>query len=201
MTLESLKDKTELRKAVLLKRDSIPLEVRVFKDQEITERLLSYSDFVKAETIMLYASFRSEVNTFPIIEHTLKEGKTVVLPAVNALQRRLELYRINSLDDLSPGYMGIMEPKPERAVAIEESSLDFILLPGVAFDERGGRIGYGGGYYDRLVKNLTGNTRLVSLAYEEQIVEHVPLEQHDQRVHAVITDRRVIEVQDGYRKD
>lgn len=201
MTLESLKDKTELRKAVLLKRDSIPLEVRVFKDQEITERLLSYSDFVKAETIMLYASFRSEVNTFPIIERTLKEGKTVVLPVVNALQRRLELYRINSLDDLSPGYMGIMEPKPERAVAIEESSLDFILLPGVAFDERGGRIGYGGGYYDRLVKNLTGNTRLVSLAYEEQIVEHVPLEQHDQRVHAVITDRRVIEVQDGYRKD
>ncbi len=194
MTAEGTITKVQLRKECLKRRDSIPDEVRAVKDREIMERLISYPPFAEAKTVLLFASFRSEINTFPLMEHILKEGKGLLLPRVNNETKSLELYLINSLDELIKGYMGIMEPDPEMARRADTEDIDLVVLPGAAFDERGGRIGYGGGYYDRLIASLQCSPHLIAIAYEEQIVEHVPLEEHDQRVRAIITDRRVIEV-------
>ncbi|NOX21234.1 MAG: 5-formyltetrahydrofolate cyclo-ligase [Nitrospirae bacterium] len=194
MTVQSINAKAELRREILKRRDSIPEEVRAVKSKEIMERLIEYAPFRQAKTLLLFASFRSEIDTFPIIRHALQEGKRVLLPRVNRESQTLELYSISSLDDLVKGYMGIMEPDPERCSLSDAKGIDFILLPGAAFDLKGGRIGYGGGYYDRLLSSLERSTHLVAVAFEEQIVESVPCEEHDRRVHAIITDRRIIEV-------
>ncbi|HHN63788.1 MAG TPA: 5-formyltetrahydrofolate cyclo-ligase [Nitrospirae bacterium] len=190
----TLKDKSQLRREVLSRRDGIPPQVRTVKDREIMQRLITYRAFKEAEVLMLFASFRSEINTFPIIEHALKEGKGVVLPRVNREEKVLDLFYIGSLDELVEGYMGIKEPDPERCRPATVDSLDLVVLPGVAFDEKGGRLGYGGGYYDRLLASLRDNPILVGLAYEEQVVDEIPLEEHDRRVQIIITDKRVIEV-------
>ena len=198
MTVETLKDKATIRREAIKKRDNIPEEVKEVKDREILETVLSYPPFSDSDTVMLYASFKSEVNTFPIIEYALREGKQVVLPRVNREAKRLDLFIIDSLDNLTRGYMGIMEPDPARANRADSENIDLIVLPGAAFDEKGGRIGYGGGYYDRLLGSIQCSPHLVALAYEEQIVEHVPMQEHDIKVHAIITDRRIIEVENGY---
>ncbi|NOY65284.1 MAG: 5-formyltetrahydrofolate cyclo-ligase [Nitrospirae bacterium] len=194
MTANKLLDKKELRKETIEKRDRIPPEVRAIKDREIMDRLITYKPFAEAGTIMLFASFRTEVNTFPIIEKALQRGKKVALPRVNKSEGILELYYIESMEQLETGYMGIKEPitAPERIALVED--MEVIVLPGVAFDEKGGRIGYGGGYYDRLLDSLKKVPLLVAIAYEEQIVDEIPLEQHDKRVQVIITDKRIIEV-------
>lgn len=194
MTPNKLLDKRELRKETIQRRDRIPPEVRAIKDREIMERLVTYRPYTEAGTVMLFASFRTEVNTFPIIKRALQEGKKVALPRVNRSQKVLDLYYIESLEQLERGCMGIQEPvvAPERIAMAED--MEVIVLPGVAFDEHGGRIGYGGGYYDRLLDSLQNVPLLVAIAYEEQIVDEIPLEPHDKRVQVIITDNRVIEV-------
>jgi len=194
MTANKLLDKRELRKETIEKRDRIPPEVRAIKDREIMERLITYKPFVDAEAVMLFASFRTEVDTFPIIEKALQEGKKVALPRVNKSEGMLELYYIESIEQLEPGYMKIKEPvpAPERIALAED--MEIIVLPGVAFDEKGGRIGYGGGYYDRLLDSLKKVPLLIAVAYEEQIVDEIPVEQHDKRVQIIITEKRIIEV-------
>ncbi|RMG68171.1 MAG: hypothetical protein D6710_10450, partial [Nitrospirae bacterium] len=92
MTSVSVKDKSAIRREIIRRRDLIPPEVRAVKDRAIMERLLSYEPYASSQVVMLFASFRSEVNTFPLIEQALKEGKRVVLPVVNKEDRRLELY-------------------------------------------------------------------------------------------------------------
>ncbi len=201
MTANKLLDKKELRRKIIQRRDRIPSEVRAIKDREIMDRIVSYKPFTEIGTVMLFASFRSEVNTFPIIEKALQRGKRVALPRVNRSERMLELYYIESMEQLETGYMGIKEPivSPERIALAED--MEIIVLPGVAFDEQGGRLGYGGGYYDRLLDSLRKAPLLVAVAYEEQIVDEIPVEQHDRRVQVIITDKRVIEVADGHQKN
>ena len=198
MTVETFKDKSTIRRETLKRRDNIPQEVREAKDRAILATVLSYPPFSDSDTVMLYASFSSEVNTFPIIEYVLKEGKQVVLPRVNREAKRLDLFIIDSLDTLTRGYMGIMEPDPVSSTRADSVNIDLIVLPGAAFDEKGGRIGYGGGYYDRLLGSIQCSPHLLALAYEEQIVDQVPVEEHDIKVHAIITDRRIIEVENGH---
>ncbi|RMG70640.1 MAG: 5-formyltetrahydrofolate cyclo-ligase, partial [Nitrospirae bacterium] len=132
--------------------------------------------------------------TFPLIEQALKEGKRVVLPVVNKEDRRLELYFLGSMEQLTDGYWGIKEPDPLRAERAHAEGIELIVMPGVCFDHAGGRIGYGGGYYDRLISSFKKRPLLIGIAYEEQIVEYVPTEPHDHRVQAIITDRRILEV-------
>ncbi len=186
--------KQAIRKEIIRLRDAIPLEVRKAKDRMIRQRLIHLAEYGNADTVMLFASFRAEVDTEPIILDALSRGKRVVLPKVERAKKELLLYRIESTDELREGFMGIREPavKEERLVAPEE--LEFIMTPGVAFDEKGGRLGYGGGYYDRLLGRLGRRPPLVAVAYEEQLVREVPVAGHDVRVDRIVTDRRVITV-------
>ncbi len=192
-----IKDKTALRSEIIERRDGIPSEVRQVKDSLVMERLLCLKEFTEAGTVLLFASFRSEINTIPIIENALKEDRVVVLPRVDRDNRRLILYSIAALSELQEGYMGIPEPPGDGDKIVLPEDLEFILMPGVAFDELGGRLGYGGGYYDRLIGALRERPPLVALAYEEQIVEEVPVSGHDIRVNRIVTDRRIIEVAAG----
>ncbi len=180
-----------------MKRDAIPLEERKVKDRMIQERLTGLAEYRRAGTVMLFASFRSEVDTGPIIRDALGRGKRVVLPRVDRTRGALRLYAVRSVDELVPGFMGIPEPDPQRCVEVPPGEPELVVMPGVAFDERGGRLGYGGGYYDRLLAGIRHRPVLVALAYEEQIVGEVPVSGHDVRVDKVVTDARVIDAGDA----
>jgi len=186
----NLKDK--LRKEIIIKRDLISENNRLSKDESIRNKLFSLPEFIKADTIFIYFSFRSEVDTFFIIEKALNKGKRVILPKVEKKKRKLYLYEINSIKDLSLGYMGIYEPIPDISREVGINEVDLIIVPGVCFDIYGNRIGYGGGYYDIILSEKKTNSPVIALSYEEQIVQKIPSEPHDIKVDIIITDQRII---------
>jgi 5-formyltetrahydrofolate cyclo-ligase len=180
--------KRSLRKQAAEARDSLPLDVRRVKSREIEQRLLSLPEFQAAGVIMFFASFRSEVETGPMIRHALASGKRVVLPRVKG--RQLALFEIKDFDkDVSPGTWGIPEPVESHPVPLTE--IDLIITPGAAFDESGNRLGYGAGFYDRILPSFPRMT--VALAFEAQIMPRVPADPHDVPVKKIVTEKRVID--------
>ena len=168
----------------------MPPEQRTAKSREIEERLFSLPEFKAAAAVMFFASFRSEVDTGPMIRRALIFGKRVILPKVQGAE--LALIEISDIDkDVSPGAWGIPEPHETRPVRLDE--VELIIVPGAAFDCRGNRLGYGAGFYDKLLAAFRKTT--VALAFEAQIVPQVPVDLHDIPIRKIITERRVITAQ------
>jgi len=187
-----LDEKARIRQDILGRRDSIEIGARKKKDLLIQEALLSLPEFHQAGVVFFFASFRSEVSTSSLIEEALRREKSVLLPSVDVHSRELRLFEIKSLLELSPGYMTISEPAvdPERKRDINDANL--VILPGVAFDRSGNRLGYGGGYYDKLLARLNRKIPLIALSYKEQVVDSIPHDNHDIRVHIIVTDDGII---------
>jgi len=186
-----MQDKAGIRKELLSKRDNIPPVVRRAKNRMICARLLSLDEFRKASVIFFFASFRTEVDTTEMIKSSLFSGKRVLLPKVDKDRHELLLYEIRDFGELAPGYMGIPEPPvSENQMSINDA--DIVIIPGAGFDASGNRIGYGGGYYDRLLSGLQKNIPVVAPSFEEQLVDVLPSEPHDIRVQMIVTDRRLI---------
>lgn len=185
-------EKSRIRQQVLARRDSLDPGSKNSKDLRIKETFLSLPEFRQATVVFMFASFRSEVSTFPLIEEALRLDKRVVLPSVDSANKELRLYEIRDILELAPGYMGIPEPAVPGERERDINDVTLAVMPGAAFDTRGSRLGYGGGYYDRLLARLRRKIPLVALAYEEQIVDSLPAETHDKKVHVIVTDKRVI---------
>jgi 5-formyltetrahydrofolate cyclo-ligase len=185
---------TNLRQEILRRRDQQPVQEQRRKSDRIRTRLLELEEFKRCDSIFIYVSFRSEVRTIGIIQYLLAQGKTVSVPLTRVAEKKLEIIRIKDPErDLVPGYCGIPEPQEDLAVtdALPAESLDLIILPGSVFDERGGRFGYGGGYYDRLLAQVPA-ARRIALAYEIQVVEKLALQAHDELLDLIITEERLI---------
>ncbi len=183
--------KTELRRELLSRRDNIPPEVRKAKNRMVRDRILSLDEFRNAGIIFLFASFRTEVDTEELIKASLLSGKRVILPKVDKENHELLFYEIKEFGELTVGYMGIPEPPlQEKRMTINDA--DLVIIPGAGFDASGNRIGYGGGYYDRLLSGLQKDIPVIAPAYEEQVVDSIPSEPHDIRVSLIVTDRRLI---------
>ena len=149
-------------------------------------------EFKQASVVFFYASFRSEVETIPSINLALKQGKRVILPVVLRKDTRLALYEIFTIDELTPGYMGIPEPSQDGKEEVALKEIDLIIIPGAVYDRRGSRIGYGGGYYDRLLASMDRDIPIIAPAFKEQIVDDIPTEPHDKKVTIIVTDDEVI---------
>jgi 5-formyltetrahydrofolate cyclo-ligase len=186
--------KKAIREEVLEKRDRIPHAIKAEKDLLIRNSLYTLPEFLDAKTILFYASFRSEVETHSIIKQALKTAKNVVLPKVYKEGHRLLLYELKDLRELNAGFIGIPEPfvTDERIVSIDD--IDIVIIPGAAFDYSGNRLGYGVGYYDSLLAERKRKMPVIALAYEEQIVDSIPPEEHDVQVDMIVTDKRVIRI-------
>ena len=186
--------KQAIREHVIRKRDHIPREVRSVKDLLIKEKILLLPEFISSQTVLFYASFRSEVETSGMITESLKSGKRVLLPKVDKAEKALRIYEIKDINELSTGYMGIPEPSQndERMAGPEE--VDLVIIPGVAYDYAGNRLGYGAGYYDRLLSQSERKLFVVAPAFEEQMVDLIPAEKHDMKVDIIVTDRRIMRV-------
>ncbi|HZV48007.1 MAG TPA: 5-formyltetrahydrofolate cyclo-ligase [Thermodesulfovibrionales bacterium] len=186
--------KKEIRNKVLEIRNQIPLDIRTEKDLHIRETLFSLPEFLSAKAVLFYASFRSEVETLSLIRESLAMGKKVLLPKVDTKNSVLTLYEIKNMNELAPGYMGIPEPDlPAKRSAVLDD-VDLAIIPGVAFDLQGNRLGYGAGYYDNLLSGRGRKIPIIALAYEEQLVAAIPSEKHDVRVNLIVTDKRVIRI-------
>ncbi len=184
----------QLRKDILARRDQLSKNQRTEKNEAITKTLLSLDEIRKSNNIFIYVSFRSEVETLPLINTLLQQGKNISVPMTRVKEKRLDIIAIeNPEQELVPGYCNIPEPKESIAASrtLNPEWLDLIILPGSVFDERGGRFGYGGGYYDRLLARIPSAGRC-ALAFEVQLVKELPLQDHDQLLDCIVTEDRVI---------
>ncbi len=182
--------KAALRKQVLLRRDAMTADERSALSETIIAEVLDLPAYRRAETVLAYASFGSELGTDGFLRRVLDDGKTLLLPKVDRGKKRLVLFGIEDLEtDLRPGVWGIRQPRDGLGMPVEPGVVDFVLVPGVAFDRCGGRLGYGGGFYDALISmDLVPDTALISGAFERQMVEEVPKGEHDAPVDLVITE-------------
>ena len=188
----TIDDKKAFRKAMLAKRDAIPYENRIEADEARNERIRNWEVYREAELLLFYVSYRSEADTLQLIKEALAEGRNVAVPKVVGTD--MVFYRITEFSQLIEGYKGILEPDRSRCEAVTSAfpQRTILFVPGCAFDQKGGRMGYGGGFYDRFMEQYPDVLR-VALAYEEQLVEEVPREVHDKPVDVVITGARMVQ--------
>jgi len=164
---------------------------------EIAQKiLLLLEELITGRTIFIYVDFRSEVETRFLISELLRRGKRVVVPVTLVKEKKLLPVQVRDLEkDLVPGYCTIPEPRVEirQSRMIAASEIETIIVPGSVFDERGGRLGYGGGYYDRFMAYEAPEARRIGLAFDLQVVGRLPLQPHDQVLDLVVTEQRSIQ--------
>ncbi len=181
-----------LRERVLAARDQMAADARDAATAAITQGIAALSSFAAAHTVLLTLAFRSEWDTLPLVRAAIKSGKRVALPRVDTATRMLVLHAIaDPAVDILPGYSGIPEPTLSCVVVMPQE-IDWVLVPGVAFDTVGRRLGYGGGFYDRLLPLFSARTARVAGAFELQMVERVPAAPHDLAIDTIVTERRTI---------
>jgi 5-formyltetrahydrofolate cyclo-ligase len=182
--------KENLRKQMLLQRNALSEEEAAEKCKLIMQKLFSLPEYMEAKRICFYMSINSEVATREMIEQAMQD-KQVFLPITNKKEHTLIIAEAKSLGDLKEGPYGVYEPKTDYVMAVNRAQIDLFIVPGVAFDPNGGRIGYGKGYYDQLLKGLSAVK--VGLSYEFQIVDRIPREEHDVNVDIIVTEERAID--------
>ncbi len=185
--------KEELRKNLAEKRNGIAF--KSFKDKSILENVISLSDYYEAEAVLCYVSFRSEIDTTAIINRALSDGKTVAVPYCENKQGSMSFYKISSLSELKTGAFGISEPDINFNKRLEVPEKSIIIVPGLSFDRKGYRIGYGGGYYDRFLS--LNRAKSVGLCYDELLCVNIPTENHDVPVDTVVTDKQTLLISGG----
>jgi 5-formyltetrahydrofolate cyclo-ligase len=185
--------KSKIRKDMITALESLSENEIALKTRKIENRLFDFANFVEANITMLYISCPGEVSSSNIITYCLDYRKIIVLPAFDPQKFRIRLFKIDNIEkDLKPGTRGILEPDTARCKPVPVECLDIAIIPGIAFDEKGGRIGSGEGYYDRFIPKLPITTRKVSIAFEDQVIPQIPMESHDKHVDIIITNERTI---------
>ena len=190
---EIQKTKDEIRREIATMLKSLSEKDIADITHGIENRLFEFANFLEARIALLYINNANEVDTHSILRRCFDYNKILVLPLINSSSQEFQLLKIDNLDfDLKPGPSGILEPDVERCKTVPIECIDIAIIPGIAFDEKGGRIGSCGGYYNRLIPKLPITTRKVSLAFDSQILSQVPTESHDKSVDIIITEKRII---------
>jgi 5-formyltetrahydrofolate cyclo-ligase len=185
--------KTLLRAAMRRRRESLPPEQVRADSTRIAARLMSEDRIRLARSVMLYMPARNEVDTWPLLEHFWARGREVLLPRCRDDRPGvMEAFAVTCRAELGPGCFGLVEPLPEAAQRVAAPQPEVVLVPALAFDRRGYRLGFGGGYYDRFLPALTCRPLLVGPAYAFQLQDALPVEPWDQPVHLVVTPEQTL---------
>jgi 5-formyltetrahydrofolate cyclo-ligase len=179
--------KNTIREIVKEKRKSIPKKAKEKMDDIIFNKVLESEAYKNAKLIFVYVSFEGEVDTHRIIKYALNHNKRICVPKIISIKEGFRAVEIKSFEELEEGAYNILEPESFEN-EVNEKDIDLILMPGVAFDKNGGRVGYGGAFYDRFLKNVRENALKIALAYDFQIFDEVPMEEHDIRIDGIITN-------------
>lgn len=184
-------EKKILRNKILSIRDSLNRNEKEIMDNEIFNKLKNTELYKNARNIFIYISFSNEINTINIIKKALEDKKDVFIPKIYKTNKSMKAIKLNSFDDLKKNSMGILEPIDDSKY-IEKENIDLIVVPGVVFDKDCNRIGYGGGYYDRYLKDIAYKNNKVVLAYDLQVIDKIENEKHDIKVDYIITNTKII---------
>jgi len=183
--------KKEIRKKAKEFRDSVrPEKIRILSGI-IQDRVCSHPWFIDSKTVFTYVSMGNEAITKDIIDNAIKAGKRVCVPRV-VPRVKMEAVPISNIEnDLHPGFFNTMEPRPHLQ-PVDADEIDLVIVPGILFDRNGFRIGYGGGYYDRFLSRISGKCRTMGIAFDFQVTDEIPVDEHDMRVMAVVTESGII---------
>lgn len=191
-----LAEKKMLRKEILMRRRNLDRDLIAAESADIAKALLDWSVYHQSDTIMAYAAMADEPQTNLILQHALSMKKKLCIPVIGKAKGTMEAAFIEKLDDLVPGKYGILAPDEEKISIAQPDMIELILVPGVAFNLKGQRLGMGAGYYDRFMEK-TSNATLVGLALQCQIIAAVPCEDHDYLVDYLATKDGIINCKTG----
>ncbi|MFZ5863769.1 MAG: 5-formyltetrahydrofolate cyclo-ligase [Nitrospirota bacterium] len=190
-------EREHIRRAALARRDALAPETRDACSRAIADRFWAFPEAAAARTVLLSLSVGSEVSTRTLVAEARQRGLRVAVPVTLTAERRLLAVEFPGEDRLEPGPFGILQPRPNVRVPVPVDRLDLIVAPGAAFDPRGNRLGWGAGYYDRLLAGRRAGAPIVALAFECQIVPAIPSEPHDVPMDVIVTEQRVIRSRRG----
>jgi 5-formyltetrahydrofolate cyclo-ligase len=184
-----METKNEIRKHMLFVRSNMSDEAVKSKSELIFQKVLQTPEYGEAHNVLLYADYRHEVETGKIFEDAIKRGKRVYYPKSDGLTHTLEFYRVTNLAQLENGYKGIKEPKAVDSLRyrLNKKEDTVIIIPGVAFDTTGYRLGYGKGFYDRFLANKR-QISTMALSFSDQIIEEIPHDSHDIKMDKIVTE-------------
>ena len=181
--------KKDFRKQVIESRKNKDSEFISINSQIITEKLLSMDCIQQASTIMLYLDFNNEVKTDQLITKLISLRKTVTSPVTIKDERKLIPYEIINLKEgINIGTYGIREPNKDLSNEIDVKNIDVLIVPAVAYDKNCYRLGYGGGYYDRFIEHLRDDAITIGIAFDLQLFDSIPKEEHDAQLNYIITE-------------
>jgi 5-formyltetrahydrofolate cyclo-ligase len=186
--------KQALRQSIIAAREKLPAAERLRLSRTVIGSICELPEYRQATTVLGYLNFGAELAAELWVQHALADGKQVLLPRVNRASMHLDLYKVRDLQhDVAPGSWGIREPVAERCIKEDAmGTVDFILLPGVAFTRKGVRLGYGGGFYDKLLASMPNRPSLVAGAFALQVVAEIPQEKTDHNVGWLVTEEETI---------
>ena len=187
-------DRNSLRKTKLAARDQMAPELRQQKSGQLLNLLTSHSVMTVATHLFIYVHFRSEVQTINLIRQRIASGKVVSVPVTLLAKSRLLAVQLTNPEiQLEAGCYGIPEPTPSRIAeaTVDPATIDVVIIPGSVFDQSGGRLGYGGGFYDRFLSEAAPRATRVGVAFELQLVDQVPMEPHDQYMDILVTEQQI----------
>ena len=184
--------KKALRASVLATRAAMPAAQRISLSADVIERVRTLPVYRHAASVMTYMSFDTELDTHGFFDSLLRDGKMATLPRIDRTTKQLSVHRVSGPVDLVSGVWGIQEPRADLPV-VPISDIDMVLMPGVAFDRQGNRLGYGAGFYDRLLSTAGRRPVRVVAAFDEQVVDAVPHDETDQCIHLLVTPTQTIE--------
>ena len=186
-------EKKQMREAVLARRDAMLPSARAVASHAIIEKLCNLPTYQHAKVVLTYMGFGSEIETRAFVERIHADGKIAVLPRVDRASRSLILHAVLSLSELEASKWGIREPRAD-APLVSINDIEFMLIPGVAFDRAGNRLGYGRGYYDKLLSGVDPELARVAAGFSCQIVDAVPVGPLDQKIDILITENEIINI-------
>lgn len=187
-------DKKELRKALLKQRNELPKEDCRKLSKTVCKHLTELEIYKQADTVFAYSSIRNEVSCDYLIDKALADGKKVALPRVISSDgdNEMQFFYCNETENLEEGFMGINEPEEDYANLAVPSGRTLIILPGIAFDKKFGRIGYGKGFYDRYLSLYEENVKSVAICYDFQLFDKIPTDEHDIPANAIVTPKETL---------
>jgi len=190
---DPLLSKDAIREDILQRRRDLDTEILRSKSRSIIQRVLDWNGFRDAKSVLIYLSRRGEVETDALVQEALDRGKTVGVPVIDKKNNELAVSQVSGLDiEFEVGPFGIREPAKQFLKPLALKNLDLVIAPGLAFDKQGGRIGYGKGYFDRLLARMPQTTLRAGLALEFQVYDSLPQTTADVPMHVVVTENATL---------
>jgi len=182
--------KSDIRKRIQNKRNSLPIRDRKKRSKIIAEKFFGTAYYNNSNNILIFYPFRSETDVTIIIRQALENKKNIILPRIHG--QELKLFYVDNLKkQLERGAYGIMEPTTDLCRPAKISDIDLVVVPGISFDKNLNRLGYGGGYYDKLLLRIPEGVKKIALCFDIQVVDSIPVSEHDIKVDILITDTKI----------